>query len=114
MKSSLLMGLERPGQRAEQIAGQMFSHGRVLSIAELIEKLDAVDAAAVRRFGERVMTGGVPAIAAVGPIGQLESYETFARRFGTGRALRAADLPMLKLRQVGSSHESTEALAKVE
>jgi len=89
MKSSLLMGLERPGQRAEQIAGQMFSHGRVLSIEELTAKLDAVDAAAVRRFGERVMAAAEPAIAAVGPIGKLESHATFARRFGT--ALRAAE-----------------------
>ncbi|MEI9992310.1 MAG: pitrilysin family protein [Rhizomicrobium sp.] len=43
MKSSLLMGLERPGQRAEQIAGQMFTHGRVLPIEELTARLDAVD-----------------------------------------------------------------------
>ncbi len=41
MKSSLLMGLERPGQRAEQIAGQMFAYGRVLTMEELAEKLDA-------------------------------------------------------------------------
>ena len=91
MKSSLLMGLERPGQRAEQIAGQMFSHGRVLSIEELTAKLDAVDAAAVRRFGGRVMEGGIPAIAAVGPVSKLESYEVFARRFGAGRTLKAAE-----------------------
>ncbi|MEJ0026111.1 MAG: pitrilysin family protein [Rhizomicrobium sp.] len=89
MKSSLLMGLERPGQRAEQIAGHMFSHGRVLSIEELTARLDAVDAAAVRRFGARVMAAADPAIAAIGPIGKLESHDTFARRFGT--ALRAAE-----------------------
>ena len=91
MKSSLLMGLERPSQRAEQIAGQMFAHGRVLSIEELTAKLDAVDAAAVRRFGVRVMEGGIPAIAAVGPVSKLEGYESFARRFGTGRTLKAAE-----------------------
>ncbi|MEI9885191.1 MAG: hypothetical protein WDN08_01625 [Rhizomicrobium sp.] len=114
MKSSLLMGLERPGQRAEQIAGQMFSYGRVLSIEELTAKLDAVDAAAVRRFGARVMEAGMPAMAAVGPVGKLESHDAFARRFGAGRALRAADLPTLKLRQVGSERESAVALAKAE
>ncbi|HEY4943034.1 MAG TPA: pitrilysin family protein [Rhizomicrobium sp.] len=91
MKSSLLMGLERPGQRAEQIAGQMFSYGRVLSIEELSAKLDLVDATAVRRFGERVLNGGAPAIAAVGPIGKLESYDVFARRFGAARTLCAAE-----------------------
>ena len=89
MKSSLMMGLERPGQRAEQIASQIFTHGRVLSIEEMTAKLDAIDASAVRRFGERVMATAEPAMAAVGPIGKLEPHATFARRFGT--ALRAAE-----------------------
>ena len=91
MKSSLLMGLERPGQRAEQIAGQMFAYGRVLTIAEMTERLDAVDAASVRRFGTRVLETGCPSIAAVGPVGKLESFDTFARRFGTARVKHAAE-----------------------
>ncbi len=91
MKSSLLMGLERPGQRAEQIAGQMFAYGRVVPIDELTAKLEAVDAAAVRRFAARVMETGRPAMAAVGPIGKLESHAAFARRFGATRNLRAAE-----------------------
>jgi len=92
MKSGLLMGLERPGQRAEQIASQMFSYGRVLPVSELIARLDAVDAAAVRRFGERVLAGGAsPTMAALGPVGRLESHEAFARRFGSARTLRAAE-----------------------
>jgi len=89
MKSSLLMGLERPGQRAEQIASHMFVFGRVLSVEELTAKLDAVDAAAVRRFGTRLMQTGRPSIAALGPVSKLESHDAFARRFGT--ALRAAE-----------------------
>jgi predicted Zn-dependent peptidase len=89
MKSGLLMGLERSGQRAEQIAGNIFALGRVIPIEELTAKLDAVDAAAVRRFGSRVMASANPAIAAVGPIGKLESHDSFARRFGG--ALRAAE-----------------------
>jgi predicted Zn-dependent peptidase len=92
MRSSLLMGLERPGQRAEQIAGQMFAYGRVLSIEELTAKLDAVDAAAVRRFAERLLAGGTnPAMAALGPVSRLESHAVFARRFGSARTLRAAE-----------------------
>ena len=54
-------------------------------------KLDAVDAEAVRRFGERLMTCGSPAMAAVGPIEKLESYDLFAARFGAGLARRAAE-----------------------
>jgi predicted Zn-dependent peptidase len=91
MKSSLLMGLERPGQRAEQIAGQMFSYGRLQTIAEMTARLDAVDAAAVRRFGLRVLEAGSPAIAAVGPVSKLESFDVFARRFGSARVKHAAE-----------------------
>ncbi|HEX4304173.1 MAG TPA: pitrilysin family protein [Rhizomicrobium sp.] len=91
MRSGLLMGLERPGQRAEQIAGQMFSYGHLLTTEELTAKLDAVDTAAVRAFGARIMEGGSPAIAAVGPVSKLESHAAFARRFGTSRHLRAAE-----------------------
>lgn len=82
LKASLLMALESPSARCELIAGHLFTFGRVLSVAELAARVDAVDAAALRRFAERVCARGEPAIAAVGPVGRLESRETFARRFG--------------------------------
>lgn len=82
LKSGLLMGLERPSSRAEQIAAHMFTFGHVLPVAELIAKLDAVDAAAVRNFASRVMETERPAMAAVGPVAKLESYDSFAQRFG--------------------------------
>jgi predicted Zn-dependent peptidase len=91
MKSSLLMGLEKPATRAEQIASHLFTFGRVLPVAELTAKLDAIDAAAVRRFGERVMATTKPATAAIGPIGKFESHDRFAQRFGADARLRAAE-----------------------
>ena len=91
LKSGLLMGLERPSSRAEQIAGQMFSHGRVLSVAEQTAKLDEVDIAAVRRIGERLMQSECPAMVSLGPVGQLESYDVFAGRFGGTVSMRAAE-----------------------
>ena len=91
LRSGLLMGLEQPSSRTEMIAGHLFNHGRVLSVEELAAKLDAVDAAEVRRFGARVMEAGCPAIATVGPAGKLESYEKFATRFGLRQTMRAAE-----------------------
>jgi predicted Zn-dependent peptidase len=82
LKSSLLMGLERPGQRAEQIASQIFTHGRVLSIEEMTGRLNEIDARAVRSFGGRVIESVNPSMAAVGPVGQLEKQGVFAHRFG--------------------------------
>ncbi|MDE3116560.1 MAG: insulinase family protein [Pseudomonadota bacterium] len=82
LKSGLLMGLERPSARAEQIASQLLTYGRVQSIDELTERLEAVDVSAVRRFGSRLMETAMPALVALGPVNKLETYSTFANRFG--------------------------------
>ena len=87
LKASLLMALESPAARCEIIASHLFTFGRVLTVAELIARVDAVDAGAVRRFATKVCTRGEPSIAAVGPVRRLESQEAFARRFGRAPAL---------------------------
>jgi len=69
----------------------MFSYGRVLSPEELTARLDEVDAGAVRRIGEMLMRSQRPAMASLGPVGALESYDTFARRFGGAITMRAAE-----------------------
>jgi predicted Zn-dependent peptidase len=91
LKSGLLMGMEQPSARTEQIASQLLAYGRVLPVEELTARLDAVDASAVRRFGETIMTSERPAMAAVGPLGRLETHEMFSRRFGTGHTRAAAE-----------------------
>jgi predicted Zn-dependent peptidase len=91
LKSGLLMGLERPAARSEQIAAQMSAYGRVLPVEELTARLEAVDAGAVRRFGEKIMSTENPAIAAIGPVRKLENHAMFADRFGAGLARDAAE-----------------------
>jgi predicted Zn-dependent peptidase len=81
LKVSLLMGMERPGTRAEQIAGQLFALGKVQSSAEIVAQLDAIDASIVKRYAARVMQEAKPTIAAVGPVERLEPHAVFARRF---------------------------------
>ena len=85
LKVSLLMGMERPSTRSEQIAGQLFALGKVQTAAEIVAQLDAIDAAAVKIFATKVMEAGRPTIAAVGPIKKLEGHGAFAARF-TGTA----------------------------
>ena len=80
LKSGLLMGLERPGTRAEQIAGQIFTLGRVQAGAEIVAQIDAVDAAA-RAALRRPHHAAQPSIAAMGPVGKLERHDIFAARF---------------------------------
>jgi predicted Zn-dependent peptidase len=85
IKAGLMMGLESSSSRSEQIARQYMIHGRVLPIGELIEKVDAVDAAAVRRYAGRLLSGPGLALSAIGPLhgrdGGLESYDRIAARF---------------------------------
>ncbi|HEX3675619.1 MAG TPA: pitrilysin family protein [Rhizomicrobium sp.] len=90
MRSGLLMGLERPSTRTEQIAFSLLAHGRIVPVEEMLARLEAVDASAVRRFGERVMMTTRPSMAAVGPLGKLERYDVFTGRFG-GAVARAAE-----------------------
>jgi predicted Zn-dependent peptidase len=86
LRAALLMGLERPSARAETIAAHLLAYGRVVPISEVREKLEAVSVDDVRRFGEKLMAATRPAIAAVGPVQELESFETFAGRFGSARS----------------------------
>src|SRR5205085_7928362 len=81
LKVSLLMGMERPSTRSEQIAGQLFALGKVQSAAEIVAQLDVIDAPMVRSFAAKVMEAGHPTIAAVGPVRKLESHAAFAARF---------------------------------
>ena len=82
LKATLLMALESPHARCEQIATHLLAFGRVIPVPELIGRIDAVDAGVVRRFAQGVCARGLPAIAAVGPVKRLESREEFAARFG--------------------------------
>lgn len=81
-KAALFMGLEGPSNRAEHIASQLSAFGRVMSEEEIAAKIDAVDAAALRRFGAKLMKAKNPSLAALGPIKALESYDQVAARFG--------------------------------
>ena len=81
-KASLFMGLESPSARAEHIASQLSAYGRVMPTGEIAEKIDAVDAPALRRFAGRLLKTKRPALAALGPIKKLEAYDRLAARFG--------------------------------
>src|SRR5258707_11919603 len=76
------------------MAGHLYTYGRVLGIEELIDRVEAVDAAALRRFAEQLCRRGDPAIAAVGPVKRLEAREAFAHRFGRGPPLSDAQWSM--------------------
>jgi len=59
LKAGLLRCLESTSSRSEQIARQMLVFGRVLTIEELVESVEAVDKQAVNRVADRVLSSPV-------------------------------------------------------
>ena len=81
LKAGLLMSLESTQARAERLGRHMLLFGRPLAIAEMIERVDAIDADAVRRTAARILRGGRPTVAALGPVAGLESHDAITARF---------------------------------
>ena len=79
IKSSLLMSLESTSSRCEQLARQMMIFGRPVPVSETVEKINAVDRAAIRRVAERVFATPLT-FAALGPLSKVEDFESIERR----------------------------------
>jgi predicted Zn-dependent peptidase len=65
LKAGLLMGLESSAVRVEQMARHVLSHGRVLSSAELMRKVDVVTPDRLKAFAARLQQS-TPSVAVVG------------------------------------------------
>ncbi len=70
LRATLLMALESPVARAGQMARHILIYGRPLSLAEIVEKIEAVTAADVTDLAGRIFAGP-SALAAIGPIAPL-------------------------------------------
>ena len=81
LKAGLLMSLESCSGRAEQLARHLLLYGRVVPAEEFIDRIDAIDAAAVRAFAARLFAKAKPTVAAIGPVRTLEAPDMIASRF---------------------------------
>ena len=66
LKAGLLMGLENSSARAEQMARHSMAYDKLLSPAELIERVESVTADNLRSFAEQMFTDARPSIAVIG------------------------------------------------
>lgn len=80
LKASLLMSLESPSARCEQLSRHMLIFGRPIPAREIIERIDAVDADALTRSARRLIEGERPTVTALGPVAGVEPYEKIAAR----------------------------------
>lgn len=79
LKAGMLMALESTMSRCEQLGQQMVIFDRPVPVTEMVEKIDAVDAAAVRRVALR-LRAKAPTVTALGPLDGLEDYGRIAAR----------------------------------
>jgi predicted Zn-dependent peptidase len=80
LKMGLLAGLESSTARAEQLARQILIHGRPLSTAELIEKVEQVQVADVQALVGALLASPV-SLATVGPILHVARFDRVAEKF---------------------------------
>lgn len=79
IRASLLMGLESTSARMDALGSQILTYGRPLSTEEIVARVNAVDADNIARVARRIFTGA-PTMAAIGPIGRLETLEKIRAR----------------------------------
>ncbi|MDH3659213.1 MAG: insulinase family protein [Alphaproteobacteria bacterium] len=80
LKASMMMGLESCFAQSEDIARQLLIFDRRIPQEETIAEIDAVDADAIRRVGERLIEGARPTLAAIGPISKLPGLDAVEQR----------------------------------
>lgn len=81
IKASLVMSLESASSRCDQIARQFFAFGKVPDITHFVAKIDEVSTDDLKALGARLFRHPRPALAAVGDLSGLASYEQMAARF---------------------------------
>ncbi|MDX1541610.1 MAG: pitrilysin family protein, partial [Geminicoccaceae bacterium] len=81
LKASLMMGLESCFAQSEELARQLLIFGRQVPEGEVIERIDAVDEAAIARVGRRILEGGPPTVTGIGPLDRMPALDVVQRRF---------------------------------
>ena len=79
LKAGLLMAMENTRARAERLGQHLLIFGRPIPVAEIVERIDAVDSGAITRLAERMFTGA-PTLAALGPVGPVDGLAAWTAR----------------------------------
>ncbi|MEM7441093.1 MAG: pitrilysin family protein [Pseudomonadota bacterium] len=80
MKAGMLMGLESPSSRCERLARMTHIWGRVPSLDEIVEKIEAVDRRKVTDYATALCTRAAPSLALYGPVADAPEAGALAQR----------------------------------
>ncbi|MDA8381420.1 MAG: pitrilysin family protein [Actinomycetota bacterium] len=78
LQAETLLSLEDSGARMSRIGSSLLLHGEVLTVDEILQRVDAVDTGRVAEVAARVL-GSPRTLAAVGAIEGRDDLETFVR-----------------------------------
>jgi predicted Zn-dependent peptidase len=82
LKAGLVMNLESATGRADQIARQFLSFGKVPEIADLVERIERLTCEDIKTLASEILISNRPAISAVGSLKYLATQERIAAKFG--------------------------------
>lgn len=74
LKSSILMSMESTSTRCEQLARQMIVFKRPVPAEEVVEKIEAIDVAAVQNVAQKIFATK-PTLAVLGPINEVPDFK---------------------------------------
>lgn len=77
---------EDAGEYASGNLDNMLTHGRVIPLEEIIQEIDAVDAADLQRVAKKIF-GTKPVLSARGPLKHLVPYDEICQRLRVGKVL---------------------------
>lgn len=76
LKASVLMALESCSAVCEEHARQLLCFGRIIPTEEIVAKIEAVDMAAIRQVGHRLLARELPlTLTVVGPVSELPQVD---------------------------------------
>ncbi|MCB1490403.1 MAG: insulinase family protein [Rhodobiaceae bacterium] len=82
LKAGLMMSLESPSARIEQMARHITAFDRIISPDELMQRVDRVTVDEIQALAARVFRPDHMALAAIGPARGLETFHTFGSNSG--------------------------------
>jgi predicted Zn-dependent peptidase len=85
LRASLLMSLESLIARARQMARHMLTHGRPLSMEEMVARIEAVGHRDLRDLAMEILSSR-PTLAAIGPLDGLPDVEAITAQIGGHKA----------------------------
>jgi len=79
LRSSTLMARESMMNRADQHAKAMLLQGKIRTSEDIIKSINSVEIAALEKISDKIFSS-TPTLAALGPLGQLESFDKIKER----------------------------------